>query len=152
MPTASDSQAVANDETNFFAYAAWIIAMVATLSSLFFGEVMQLPPCTLCWYQRICLFPLTVSIAAGIVLRDKNMIYYTLPLAGLGLAIAVYHNLLYYGVIPESLSPCLQGVSCSTRQIEWLGFITIPMLSLSAFVLLLICLLIHERSLRRSRL
>src|SRR5687767_4932992 len=68
------------DESYVFAYAAWVTAMVATLASLFFGEVMKLPPCTLCWYQRICLFPLTLLIAAGIVLRDKNLAYYTLPL------------------------------------------------------------------------
>ena len=51
----------------------------------------------------------------------------------IGLAISVYHNLLYYGIIPESIQPCTTGVSCTTRQIEWLGFITIPLLALVAF-------------------
>lgn len=133
-----------------FAYAAWLIALSSTLGSVFFGEVMKLPPCTLCWYQRICLFPLSVVIAAGIVLRDRNLPTYALPLVVVGLGISVYHNLLYYGVIPESLSPCTQGVSCSTRQIEWLGFITIPMLALASFASLLATLLLHRNRQKRS--
>ena len=50
-----------------FAYAAWVIALLSTLGSLFFGEIMKLPPCTLCWYQRICMYPLVVILAVGIV-------------------------------------------------------------------------------------
>ncbi len=134
-----------------FAYAAWVIALLATLASLFFGEVMKLPPCTLCWYQRICLFPLTVLIAVGIVLRDDNFPTYALPLAGAGLGFSVYHNLLYYGVIPETLSPCTQGVSCSSRQIEWLGFLTIPLMALLAFLSILVSLVAHRRVQRRVR-
>lgn len=134
-----------------YAYLAWVLAVGAMLGSLFFGEVMKLPPCTLCWYQRICLFPLTAVLAVGIVRRDPGLVAYALPLALAGLAIGVYHNLLYYGVIPESLSPCTQGVSCSTRQIEWLGFITIPMMSLAAFVSILVALLVHRRIQGRPR-
>jgi disulfide bond formation protein DsbB len=133
-----------------YAYVAWVIALTSTLGSLFFGEVMKLPPCTLCWYQRICLFPLSVLIAVGIVLRDRNLPTYALPLAGMGLAVSVYHNLVYYGVIPESLTPCTQGVSCSTRQIEWLGFITIPLMALLSFTGILVSLIAHRNSLRRA--
>jgi disulfide bond formation protein DsbB len=132
-----------------FAYAAWLIALVAMLSSLFFGEVMKLPPCTLCWYQRICLFPLPVLIAIGIVLHDRHLFTYAVPFVVAGLGFAVYHNLLYYGVIPETLSPCTGGVPCSSRQIEWLGFITIPLMSMSAFLAILISLLLHRRAQRR---
>jgi disulfide bond formation protein DsbB len=128
-----------------FAYAAWFIALSATLVSLFFGEVMKLPPCSLCWYQRICLYPLTTVIAVGIVLRDRKLVHYALPLTLVGLGFAVYHNLLYYGVIPETLSPCTAGVPCSSRQINWLGFIGIPLLSLGAFLGLLLTLLAHRK-------
>jgi disulfide bond formation protein DsbB len=134
-----------------FAYGAWIVALVAMLMSVFFGEVMKLPPCTLCWYQRICLFPLTAIIAVGIALRDDRFPYYALPLVIAGLAFAVYHNLLYYEIIPEELSPCTQGASCSSRQIEWLGFITIPMMALFAFLTILGCLIAHLRTQRRIR-
>jgi len=138
-------------ESYALAYAAWVTVMVATLGSLFFGEVMKLPPCTLCWYQRICLFPLAVLLPAGILLRDRNLSWYTLPLTVAGLGIALYHNLVYYGVVPEDLTPCTQGVSCSDRQIEWLGFVSIPLMALVAFLTILICLLAHRGRLRSAR-
>ena len=116
-------------------YAAWIAALVATAGSLFFSEVMELPPCILCWYQRIAMYPLVVIIGVGIIRRDARWKYYALPLALIGLAISVYHNLLYYNVIPESISPCKEGISCTTVQIEWLGFITIPLMGLTSFIL-----------------
>jgi len=133
------------------AYAAWVAALAGSLGSLFFGEVMGLPPCTLCWYQRICMYPLVAVLAVGILLRDPRLAWYALPLAVAGLAIAVYHNLLYYHVIPETLAPCAEGVSCTTRQIEWLGFVTIPGMALAGFALITACLLVHERSARRVR-
>ena len=116
-------------------YVAWLTALVAMAGSLFFSEVMDLPPCILCWYQRIAMYPLVVIIGVGIVMRDARWKYYALPLALVGLAISVYHNLLYYHIIPESISPCKEGVSCTTVQIEWLGFITIPLMGLTSFIL-----------------
>jgi disulfide bond formation protein DsbB len=133
------------------AYAAWVIALLGSLGSLWFGEVMGLPPCTLCWYQRICMYPLVVVVAVGILLRDPWLAWYALPLAVVGLAIAVYHNLLYYGVIPERLAPCTEGVSCTTRQIEWLGFVTIPSMAVAGFAAIAACLLVYGRSARRAR-
>jgi disulfide bond formation protein DsbB len=133
-----------------FVYVAWFLALVAMLTSLFFGEVMKLPPCTLCWYQRICLFPLVVILSVGIVFQDLRVWAYALPLVVAGLGLAVYHNLLYYGVIPEALSPCTQGVPCSTRQIEWLGFITIPLMALSAFLGIFVSLVAFRTRQRRT--
>lgn len=133
------------------AYAAWVIAVVGTLMSLFFGEVMQLPPCALCWYQRICLFPLTATLAAGIVLRDDHLLAYNLPLALAGLGFASYHNLIYYGVIPETLAPCTEGVSCSARQIEWLGFVGIPLLALLGFLAIVASLIAHQGLQKKAR-
>ncbi len=128
------------------AYVAWLQALIATLGSLFFSEVMQLTPCLLCWYQRIAMYPLVVILTVGILLREGRLRYYVLPLSLIGLAIASYHNLLYYGIIAESLAPCTAGVSCTTRQIEWLGFITIPLLSLIAFLMITVCMLLDKRS------
>lgn len=125
-------------------YCAWIIALIATMGSLFFSEVMQLPPCVLCWYQRIAMYPLVIIIGVGIITRDGSFKNYALPLALIGLAISVYHNLLYYGLIPESITPCAEGVSCTSRQIEWLGFITIPLMALAAFVGASLCLLFYK--------
>ena len=126
------------------AYAAWVIALLAAAGSLFFSEVMQLPPCVLCWYQRIALFPLVMIIGTGIILRDPRLKYYALPVCLFGLAVAVYHNLLYYGIIPESISPCAEGASCTEVQIEWFGFITIPLLALAAFLGIALCLFFYK--------
>jgi disulfide bond formation protein DsbB len=106
-------------------YLAWFQALIATMGSLFFSEVMQLPPCVLCWYQRIAMYPLVAILTVGILARDSHVKRYLLPLALVGLTIAIYHNLLYYGILPENIAPCTAGVSCTSRQIEWLGFITI---------------------------
>ena len=94
-------------------YLAWIVALIATVGSLFFSEVMDLPPCILCWYQRIAMYPLVVIIGVGIVTRDRRMKNYALPVCLIGLAISIYHNLLYYGLIPESIAPCVEGISCT---------------------------------------
>ena len=125
-------------------YAAWVIALMGMAGSLFFSEVMQLPPCVLCWYQRIAMYPLVVIIAMGIVTRDASMKMYALPLSLIGLAIAIYHNLLYYGFIPESITPCTEGVPCDAVQIEWLGFITIPLMGLLGFTALTACLALYR--------
>jgi disulfide bond formation protein DsbB len=125
-------------------YAAWVVALLATVGSLFFSEVMGLPPCVLCWYQRVAMYPLVLIIATGIIARDRRVRAYALPLALAGLAVAVYHNLLYYGVIPETLTPCSEGASCTERQIEWFGFVTIPLMGLASFVAVALCLLFYR--------
>ncbi len=121
-------------------FAAWLIAAVSTLGSLFFSLVMDFPPCSLCWYQRICLFPLVFILARGLFPLDAQVVRYALPLAVAGWLLAAYHNLIHVGIISESMQPCSQGVSCSEEYLE-LGFVTIPLLALAAFssiVLLLI--------------
>ena len=113
--------------------AAFLLALAATAGSLFMGEVLKYPACTLCWYQRICMFPLPVRYGVALWTDAKDYLKYCFPLILIGLSIAVYHNLLYYGVIPESITPCTQGVSCTARQVELLGFLTIPLMSLLSF-------------------
>jgi disulfide bond formation protein DsbB len=126
-------------------FVIWLVSLVATLGSLFFSEVMGLPPCVLCWYQRICMYPLVAIATVGLVSKDAAVGRYIWPLAAVGLSIAVYHNLLYYGIITEAIVPCAQGVSCTSRQIEWLGFITIPLLSLTAFAIIVASLAALQR-------
>ena len=114
-------------------FASWLLVAVATLSSLFLSEVMELPPCSLCWAQRIFMFPLAIVLLAGLLPFDAGVVRYALPLAAIGGAIALYHLLLQFGIIPESAAPCRQGVSCTETQLEILGFVSIPMLSLFVF-------------------
>ena len=114
----------------------FLIAISATFGSLFFSEIMKLPPCSLCWYQRICMYPLAVIYGSAIWFNDKEYRKYAYPLLLIGLCLSIYHNLLYYEVIPDSIAPCSQGVSCTSKQIEFLGFLTIPLMSLASFSLI----------------
>jgi len=114
-------------------FLTWIIVTAATLGSLFFSHVMEFAPCVLCWYQRICLFPLVIILATGLFPFDKRVVSYALPLAIAGWLTALYHNLLYSKIIPQELQPCSQGVSCTEKYIDLFGFLTIPMLSLLGF-------------------
>ena len=128
-------------------FGAWLIAPVSTLGALFFGEVMQLPPCVLCWYQRICMFPLVLILPVGLFPLERKVVRYALPLAGIGCLFAVFHVLLIAGVIPESIKPCTQGVPCSEKVIEWFGFVTIPLLAVVAFsAIIALLVLAHFRS------
>jgi len=122
-------------------FSAWLIAAVSTLGSLFFSEVMELTPCVLCWYQRIFLFPLAIILLIGLFPLDKKVVNYALPLAIIGLLFTVYHCLLFFGVIPESMQPCSQGVSCTDDNMELFGFLPIPLLALIAFLMIIILLL-----------
>jgi disulfide bond formation protein DsbB len=121
------------------------ISIVATVGCLFFSEVMKLPPCVLCWYQRICMYPIVIISIVGLWKKDKNLPFFVLPLSLIGLTISIYHNLLYYKIIPESITPCTTGVSCTTKQIELLGFITIPLMSLTAFTLITIITILYMK-------
>lgn len=123
---------------------AWLQAVIATTGSLYFSEVMGLPPCTLCWYQRLMMYPLVFVLLVGLLTHDSRLRAYSLPFSVTGLLIAAYHNLLYYGVIPEGVTQCAASVSCTARQVEWLGFITIPLLSLSAFTVITLSLLLSK--------
>ena len=71
---------------------------------------------------------------------------YAWPLASIGWLISLYHNLLYYRIIPESLAPCVNGISCTTKFIQYWGFITVPLLSFAGFTVIIISLIIHYRS------
>ena len=123
-------------------FASWVIAAASTLGALFFSEVMKLPPCVLCWYQRIFMFPLVLLLPIGLFPFDPKVVRYALPLALIGTGIAVFQMLLVAGVIPESVTPCSRGVPCSETQIEWFGFVSIPLLSALAFTLITLLLIL----------
>ncbi len=126
-------------------FLCWLLVSVSTTISIFFSSVMEFAPCVLCWYQRISLFPLILILGAGLVSFDKSVVKYSLPLAIVGWLVALYHTLLYSGIIPENIQPCTQGVSCTEEYIDLFGFITIPMLSLLAFSAIIALLVILQR-------
>jgi disulfide bond formation protein DsbB len=115
-------------------FAAWLVAALATAGALFFSEIMGFAPCVLCWYQRIFMFPLVVILARGLFPFDPKITRYALPMVAIGVAVAGYHLLLTAGVIPQSMAPCVQGIPCSKVQVEWFGFVTIPLLSFLSFI------------------
>jgi len=117
-------------------YLAWLVSLIATAGSLYFSNVLMFPPCSLCWWQRIFMYPLLVLFTVAFIKRDQNCLAYASPLIVFGLGTSIYHNLLYYGFIEKSIVPCTAGASCTSIQIEWLGFITIPLMALTAFSIL----------------
>ncbi|MGM0519850.1 MAG: disulfide oxidoreductase [Campylobacterota bacterium] len=125
---------------------AFLVATTATLGSLFFSNIMNFIPCNMCWYQRVFMYPLVFIFLINLLYPDDKVLKYSLPLVLAGLLIAIYHNLLMLGIIPESAVPCKQGVPCSTKYISWFGFITIPFLSLVSYILILVSLLFYKRA------
>jgi disulfide bond formation protein DsbB/cytochrome c5 len=117
-------------------YVALLVAWVATLGSLYFSEVAGYVPCTLCWYQRILMYPLSLVLAVGLIRRDENLPFYVLPLSFLGLGFATYHYLLEKTDLFGTSTVCQMGVSCVIPWINWFGFITIPFLALVAFLMI----------------
>lgn len=127
-------------------YGAFAISLAAMLGSLYFSEIAKFPPCVLCWYQRIGMYPLVFITGFAIFKKSRDILLPAFVLAGAGWLIGLYHNLLYYKILPEAAAPCIAGVSCTTKFIEWLGFVTIPFLSFVAFTLILIGLIIHWKT------
>jgi disulfide bond formation protein DsbB len=115
-------------------FLAWVLASISALAVLFVGEVMGQTPCNMCWFQRAFMFPLAVILGVAAFRSDVAVWWYSLPLSGLGALFALYHSLLYVGVIPETLSPCSQGVSCASSDMLLFGFLPLPILSLASFL------------------
>lgn len=121
-------------------FALWLVAMSATLGALYIGEVMGRVPCNMCWYQRICMFPLAFILGAGLWRSDRAVWAYALPLALMGAGFAAYHSLLFYRIIPEPIMPCTGGTSCSGRAMQIAGW-PLPLLSFVSFAIIVIGLL-----------
>ena len=122
----------------FGLYLACVAAIAATGGSLYFSEVRHFVLCSLCWFQRIFMYPLVIILGIASFKQDKKIAGYVLPLSIIGMLIAIWH------VIEEntgiSIGMCNVGVPCTVKYIDWLGFITIPVLSLTAFTLITLVL------------
>ncbi|MFD1019118.1 disulfide oxidoreductase [Thalassobacillus hwangdonensis] len=115
-------------------YFAWLISIIATLGSLYFSEIKEYIPCELCWYQRIFMYPLSILLGIATFYNERQIIKYVLPLSIIGGSISLFHYLEQKVPGFAQIKPCAQGVPCSAEYINWLGFITIPFLALTAFV------------------
>lgn len=126
-------------------YIALLQSIAALLGSLYYSEIKNYTPCTLCWYQRILMYPLVILITVGILKKDKHLDHYILPMSILGTLVAFYHVLLQKGILPETIAPCVIGASCLTKHVGYFGFITIPVMSLTAFVVITICMVVYRK-------
>lgn len=125
------------DKKMYLLLAQFIISLASIFGSLFFSEIMKFPPCNLCWYQRIFIYPIALIVLSGLFLGSKDTNKFVTPFIALGLIFSAYHNLVYYKII-QVIVPCTESAPCTAQQLNYLGFITIPLLSLSAFVALII--------------
>lgn len=122
-------------------WIAFIVALTAMSGSLFYSEIAGYTPCKLCWYQRILMYPQVILLFMALWKRKTEIIDYILGLSLVGFLIAVFH---YYSQITESPLPCSAvgySASCSQRFFLTFGYITIPMMSFSAFFLILMVLM-----------
>ncbi len=130
---------------DYFRLFAWFAAIVATIGSLYFSEIRGFIPCELCWYQRILMYPLAIILGLGFYKKDANVSLYALPFSILGMGLALLHYLHQKTDWFKQAIQCTQGVPCSGQYINWLGFITIPLLSFAAFTFITICILLLKR-------
>jgi hypothetical protein len=115
---------------------AFIVAMLATIGSLYFSEIAHFEPCRLCWYQRIAMYPLVVILGIAAVRRDADAGIYVRALAGIGAVISTYHLALEW-VPALDTGACGVGPSCTVIWFREFGFISLPLLALAAFLLIL---------------
>lgn len=133
---AAETNGVAAFFVQYGSYLVFMISLVAMLGSLYFSEIVGFMPCELCWYQRIAMYPIVLISLVGIITKDDFLPNYVLPLSIIGMGISIYHYSLQLGLIGDPNS--CTGVSCSARYINYAGFITIPFLALTAFILITI--------------
>ena len=130
-------RAIRNVLWGYELWAAFVVAAIATGGSLFFSEIAHFVPCELCWYQRICMYPLSITTLLAALLGDHRVARYLLPLPLVGVGVSVYHILIENKVIHEP-AQCLisaPGSGCGTKWINEFGYMTIPTLALTAFIL-----------------
>lgn len=131
-------------------YMSWTVALISMLISLVFSDILKFPPCTLCWYQRIFMYPLVFIIPVGILSKDQKVHVYSLVLSSVGLVIASYHSMIYHGIIQETLKVCTADLSCKTKQFELFDLISIPVMSLVSFSFIFILNLQGVRNVKRA--
>jgi disulfide bond formation protein DsbB len=124
-------------------WLAFIVAAIATGGSLFFSEIAGYIPCELCWFQRICMYPLAIATLLAAIFDDRRAARYLLPLPVVGAGVSVYHLLVENGVVKQTQA-CLVSApgGCATKWIDEFGYMTIPTLALTGFALIFAFLLL----------
>ena len=133
------------NRNQLFLYIAWLVSAVATLGSLYFSEIRGFVPCELCWYQRILMYPLALILGIGTFQNDQTVKKFVLPMAILGWFTSFYHYMIQKVPGFSEIKPCVNGVPCNVQYINWLGFITIPFLALTAFTIIIVCMVLIKK-------
>lgn len=123
------------------------ITTLATLGSLTFSEILRLAPCQLCWYQRIFMYPQVIILGIGMFLNDIRVRMYSLALSLIGFLIAVYHILVQF--FPGTFQCTDEVAKCSQKQVEMFGYITIPVMSATAFGIMILVLLLSLKFVKK---
>lgn len=119
---------------HFGLYFAFIAALLGVVGSLYLSEVDQLAPCLLCWYQRTMFYPLPILLFVALIIKDRNVYRYILPLSIVGMGISIFHYLVQ--LFPEFAKSCgFYSVSCSVPYTFQYGFISIPVMAFTGFAL-----------------
>lgn len=121
---------------------AWVVALVATVGSLWLSYGAGFVPCRLCWYQRIAMYPLAVILGIAALRRDRGVKVYALPVIAIGATISVWHMLIERFPSLEGGTSCDPANPCSLIWVERFGYLTIPTMALSAFALIATLLLL----------
>jgi disulfide bond formation protein DsbB len=121
---------------------AWLVATTSMLGSLYLSEVANFVPCPLCWYQRICMYPLALVLGIAAVRRDRDVRVYAIPLAAVGAAIAVYHSWITAYPPTGGSAFCTAEAPCTERWVWEFGFVSIPLMALAGFLFVITMLLI----------
>lgn len=120
-------------------FLAWGTSIIAMFGSLYFSEIKQFEPCMLCWVQRIVMYPFTVISGIALIRKDYWISIYTMVLSAIGICISTYHYLLQKVSFFADHALSCGRIPCTGQYINWFGFITIPFLALTAFIIIFIC-------------
>lgn len=127
---------------------AIVVSTFASLGSLYLSEIVLLPPCDLCWFQRIFMYPIPVILLTAKVRKLSKIWEIVIPLAVIGVLIASYHYILQ--LFPDLATSCGFSTPCSDTTIKEFGYVTIPWMSLSAFVWVIVFMLIAAKDKKSS--
>ncbi len=142
---------------NFFSeyalLAAFLTALLSMLGSLYFSEVAKYVPCELCWYQRILTYPQVALLGLALAKKNRDVFLQIMILCGLGLVISIYHVYLQSG--GTALVPCTTtalAVPCGVKNFQEFGYVTIPIMSLTAYVMLMVAVVFHRSAEKKNAL
>ncbi len=121
---------------------AFIIALTATIGSLYYSEIAQFTPCKLCWLQRIFIYPQVIILGLAWWRKDRQVLDYSLIMIAIGAIISLYHNYVYYTAKPSLV--CSIAAPCTQKYVTGFDYVTIPLMSLSALVVMGLLLIINK--------